>query len=238
MAQESEPLKTDRPDFTEGAWTITPGRIQVEMGYTFSRVGEQDEQDFGELLIRLGILPWLEGRLGLKSFVVLQDPTADRSGLDDLTIGFKVRLHRQSEGSSAAIPRVTLGVGAALPTGASEIGSSEVVPGTKVTAGWDLSDRFSVGSNVGWLYGYAEGERFHQGIASVVLGYSLSDPLTGYVEWYGLFPENPGGGSGNYVDGGLAWLLNPNLQIDWRIGAGLQDPSPNWFTGVGLSFRL
>ncbi len=71
-----------------------------------------------------------------------------------------------------------------------------------------------------------------------MLGYSISDPLTTYVEWYGLFPENRGGGSNHFLSGGFAWLLRPNFQLDWRIGVGLQDPDPNWFTGAGLSFRL
>jgi hypothetical protein len=71
-----------------------------------------------------------------------------------------------------------------------------------------------------------------------VAGYSIIEPLTGYIEWYGFFPENRGGGSNHYLNGGLAWLLSPDLQLDWRVGAGLQDPDPNWFTGLGFSFRL
>jgi hypothetical protein len=237
-AQEVEPLVTDRPDFTEGTRTVAPGRFQFEMGYTFARSGEEDEQDFGELLARVGILSWLEGRLGLNSFVLMRDPGADLEGLEDITVGFKARLYRKPERSSWTVPRVSLLFGADLPTGASGIGTSEVVPGTKLAAGWDLSDRVVVASNVGWAYGFADDQRFHQGLASLVLGFALADPLTGFIEWYGLFPENRGGGSNNYLNGGVAWLINPDLQLDWRIGAGLQDPSPNWFTGVGLSFRL
>lgn len=238
LAQESEPLSTDRPDFTEGTSTVAPGRFQFEMGYTFAQSGEDDEQDFGELLARVGILPWLEGRLGLNSFVLLRGPAADSEGLQDFTVGLKARLHRKPEGSSWAVPRVSLLLGADLPTGASEIGTSEVVPGATLAAGWDLSERLSAASNVGWVRGAEGDERFNQGLASVVFGYALMDSLIGYIEWYGLFPENRGGGSNNYLDAGIGWRLNLDLQLDWRIGVGLQDPSPNWFTGVGLSFRL
>ena len=34
-----DPLVTDRPDFTESAVTVTRGRTQIEMGYTFSQFG-------------------------------------------------------------------------------------------------------------------------------------------------------------------------------------------------------
>jgi hypothetical protein len=91
---------------------------------------------------------------------------------------------------------------------------------------------------VGWAYLDSEGSGFHQAVASLVTSYSISDPLTTYLEWYGFLPENRGGGTNHYVNGGLAWGLTPNVQLDWRIGAGLQEPSPNWYTGAGLSFRL
>ena len=236
--QEVSPLVTDRPDFTESASTVAPGRFQFELGYTFTRSGSEDRHNFGELLARLGILSWLEGRLGFNSFAVARDPAADREGLEDLTVGFKALLHERPEGAGAAEPQVALLVGTSLPTGDSDVGSDEVQPGARLAAQWDLSDRFVLATNVGYAYLRSGEESFHQGVASLVTGYSLSDPVTAYVEWYGFFPENRGGGDNHYLNGGLAWLLNPDLQLDWRIGAGLQGPGPNWFTGVGLSFRL
>jgi hypothetical protein len=237
-AQQEDPMVTDRPDFTESARTVAPGRFQFELGYTFTKAGDEEQHNFGELLARVGILPWLEGRLGLNSFVLLRDPAEDREGLEDLTVGFKALLRGASAGGSRAVPRLALLLGANLPTGSDDVGSSEVVPGAKLVAAWDLSDRVVIATNLGWAYGFADDQRFHQGIASLVAGYSISEPLTGYIEWYGFFPENRGGGSNHYLNGGLAWLLTPNLQLDWRVGAGLQDPDPNWFTGLGFSFRL
>ncbi len=237
-AQQADPMITDRPDFTESASTVSPGRFQFEMGYTFTRAGQEDRHNFGEILARVGILTWLEGRLGLNSFSQLRAPGADREGLEDLTISAKAVLYRKPEVSSAAVPQVALLFGADLPTGESGFGSTELQPGVKLAFDFELTARLNLGSNLGWAYLFSDDQRFHQGVGSVVFGYSISDPLTTYVEWYGLFPENRGGGSNHYVNGGLAWLLGPNFQLDWRIGAGLQDPDPNWFTGAGLSFRL
>jgi hypothetical protein len=231
-------MVTDRPDFTESASIVAPGRFQFEMGYTWTKAGEQEEHSFGELLARVGILPWIEGRLGLNSYVLLRDPAEEVDGLQDLTVAFKALLYRKPEGSSAAVPQVALLLGADLPTGASDVGGGELQPGAKLALGFDLTERFVAGSNVGWAYLYSDDGRFHQGLGSVVLGYGISDPVTVYVEWFGLFPENRGGGSNHYFDGGIAWLVGADFQLDWRIGAGLQDPSPNWFTGAGLSFRL
>jgi len=230
---------TDRPDFTESSSTVAPGRFQFELGYTFTKAGSEDQHNFGELLARLGILPWLEGRLGLNSFSVVRAPGAEeRGGIEDITLALKARLLRKSVGSSVAIPQLAVLFGADLPTGESGFGEDEIQTGVKLLADWALSDRFSLASNVGYAYLHSDSEHFHQGVGSLALAYSISDPLVAYVEWYGFFPENLGGGSNHYVNGGLAWSLSPNVQLDWRIGAGLQDPTPNWYTGAGLSFRL
>ena len=235
---EAGPLSTDRPTFSIGTGTVLPGRFQFELGYTYARSGETDEHGFGELLARLGIFDWLEGRVGLNSFVLLKDPTADLDGLEDLTIGFKARAYRSRDGSPWAVPNVSILVGADLPTGATGIGAGETVPFATLATDWDLSHRVLMTSNLGWAYGSSDGERFHQGQASLALGYSFSRALSGFVEWYGLFPENRGGGANHYLNWGVVWLLGPNLQLDGRVGAGLQEPDPNWFTGVGLSLRL
>ena len=231
-------MVADRPDFTDGTSVVAPGRFQFEMGYTFSKAGQGQEQDFGELLARVGILPWLEGRLGLNSFVLLREPAEDVDGLQDLTVGFKALLYRKPQGSSAAVPQLGLLFGLDLPTGAGDIGGTELQPGAKLAVDFALAGRLGVGTNIGWAYPSDEDGSYHAGLASMTVGYQISAPLIAYVEGYGLFPQDRGGGSDFYVDGGLVWKLGPNFQLDWRIGAGLQDPDPNWFTGAGLSFRL
>lgn len=238
FAQEEDPMVTDRPDFTESAVTVAPGRFQFELGYTFTRKGTEDRHDFGELLARLGILPWLEGRLGLNSLALVTAPSTESSGLQDMTVSFKALLFRKPAGSSAAVPQVALLVGTDLPTGNDGFGEGEMQPGAKLAFDFGLSERFGLASNVGWAYLVSDGSRFHQGVGSVTLGYAVSGPLSVYTEWYGFFPENRAGGSRHYVDGGVAWSLGPDTRIDWRIGAGLQESGPNWYTGAGLSFRL
>lgn len=238
QAQPSEPLVTDRPDFTESAVTVAPGRVQVELGYTFTRAGDADEHAIGEVLFRGGIVSWLEGRLGLNSFVVTDVPGAAGEGIEDLTLGFKALLFRPAPDAPAGVPEVALLLGADLPTGEDGLGADEVQPGVTAALAWELSDRVALASNVGWASLASDGERFGQGVASVALSHALDGSLSAYGEWFGLFPEVRDGDAGHYLNGGLAWLLSPDLQLDWRIGIGLQDPDPNWFTGAGLSLRL
>jgi len=238
FGQEAGPLVTDRPTFSAAPFTVAPGRFQFEMGYTFTKSGDDDRHNFGEVLARIGILPWLEGRVGLNSFVLVRSPAADVSGLQDLAVAAKAVIFRRPEGSSAAVPQVALMAGADMPTGTSDVAANEVQPGARVLVDFKLTDRLVIGSNVGWTYLASDGEWFSQWSASLGGGYSISNSVSAFLEWYGLYPENRGGGASDYLDGGLTWLLKRNLQIDWRIGVGLQEPDPNWFMGVGVSFRL
>jgi len=231
-------MVTDRPDFTESASTVKPGRFQFELGYTYTRQGEETLQDFGELLVRLGVLPGTEVRLGLNSLALLRSSSEDRTGLEDLTVGVKIVLHRRREESSSAEPQVALLAGVDLPTGASGLGADGVQPAAVLALGFELAEGLALGSNLGWAYVDLGNGRLHQGVASLSIGYAIGTAISVYGEGYGLFPEYEGGGGDFYLNGGLTWALGLDVQLDGRVGVGLQEPSPNAFAGLGLSFRL
>lgn len=233
-----EPLVTDRPDFTESAVTVAPRRVQLELGYTFTRVGDEEQHALGELLVRAGVLTWLEARVGLNSFALTRGSAGDADGLEDFTLGLKAVVARPAADAPALLPEAALLLGADLPTGSDAFGADEIQPGATLALAWEPSNRVGLASNVGWASLAADGERYGQGTASVALGYSIDESLSAYGEWYGLFPETRDGDASHYLNGGFAWRLGPDLQLDWRIGLGLGDPDPNWFSGAGLSLRL
>jgi hypothetical protein len=46
------------------------------------------------------------------------------------------------------------------------------------------------------------------------------------------------GSSSSSLDGGLTYRVRPNLQLDGFAGTGLSGDAPDWFAGLGISFRL
>lgn len=217
---------------------MAPGRVQFELGYTFTQAGDSDEHAFGELLVRIGVASWLEGRLGLNSLELIRQPAEDQTGLQDVSMGIKALLHRRAEGSSALAPQIALIAGVDLPTGTGGSSTEGWQPGALLAFAFDFTERWSLGSNVGWAYLWTEDGWYGEGVASIALGYDLPGPFAVYLEGYGLLPEERGGDPGFYLDSGVAWLLSPNVQLDGRVGVGLQEPTPNMFAGAGLSFRL
>ncbi len=237
-----DPLVTDRPDFTESTATIPRGHFQIEGGYTFTRQGDEDASSLGELLLRVGTGERTEARFGIGSYGRI-DPgvpgSSNLSGYEDPFIGLKIRLNASDPNLlPPGIPQMALLLSTSVPVGSDELTSDEWQPEGKLGLSWDLTDVLSLSSNL--IYGYpSDGdERFHQLGATLSTSFSLTDRLGAYVEAYGFNKESLNGSSTTYLNGGLTFGVSNDVQLDIRVGAGLDDPSPNWFAGVGGGVRF
>jgi hypothetical protein len=234
----AEPLVTDRPDFTESPETVAPGRFQLEAGYTFTRRGDDKQHALGELLLRIGLWQQIELRLGGNSYVWLDSPDGDADGFEDLSLGVKIKLLEGSERFELTRPTVGVIIATTLPTGADDIGEDEPQPEFVLAMAWDLSERFSLGSNLNYAYASEDGDRFHQFSGSLVLGYQLTERWGTYIEYFGFVPESDDGPNTSFFNGGFTYLINDDLQLDARIGVGaFNGRSPDYFTGAGVSWR-
>jgi hypothetical protein len=84
----------------------------------------------------------------------------------------------------------------------------------------------------------SDGERFAEPSASVALGIGLTDRLGAFVEYFGFYPSGRSNEADtHYADGGLTWLLTQDLQLDARIGFGLNDDADDVFVGAGFAVR-
>jgi len=236
---EPAPLITDRPDFTESAVSMAPGRVQTELGYTFSRTGPDARHAIGEILLRVGLVDRLEGRVGLNSFAIVdrRGPGSDPDGFEDLALGAKLELLRPAATAPRVVPRVAVLASVTLPTGDERIGAEEAQPSSLLALSWNLSDRVGLGANVGLTSVSDPAGRFAEGSASATLGVALTDRLGAFLEVFGLFPEEEGGPDTHFLDAGFTLGLGPDFQLDWRAGIGLDDPEPNYFTGLGFALR-
>ena len=236
-----DPLVADRPDFTESTLTIEPGHFQVESGVTFSRFGDEESQSLGEILVRIGVGDRVEARLGIGSYSRIDPGFAGAetiSGYQDPSVGIKVRLNESDPDlRPPGRPAMSLLFSTSVPVGDDELTADEWQPQAKLLLGWDLP-WFSLSSNL--IYGYpVDGdERFHQFGATLSAGFSLTDRIGMFVETFGFNKEGANGSSTQYVDGGVTFSVFNDLQLDARVGFGLDDPSPNWFAGIGAAVRF
>jgi len=246
-----EPLVTDRPDFTESTDAVPFGRLQIEMGYTFTYDREHDERTRDhtgpELLIRAGLFDNFELRIGWDGYAWSEDQfrAENRSGrpvtvedwtqaANDLSLGFKYKFFEQ-EGLR---PHFGVIGEVSLPSGSSAGSSGDVDPQVVLLWAYDLSDRLALAGNFGIGAPTEDGDRFAQASGSVSLAAALTGRLGGFVEYFGLYPNAEHADCAHSLDGGLTYLINDNLQVDWRVGLGINEEADDFFTGVGFAWRF
>lgn len=252
-AAEPPELVTDRPDQTESASVVAPGYLQVETGISYGR----DEDGLGSVrtisgpgtLVRIGAGARTELRIGWDGWVEeevdsLHPQGIDRtvSGVGDGELGAKVKLREES----GALPEMAVLGGVTLPVGDDELTGDEYHPSVRLAFAHTLSDRLGLSYNLGAERFTApdpessgdETDDFVRYLATVALGAAFTDRLGGFVELFGEEPESAAlGGTQVSLDGGVTYLVRPNLQLDAFAGAGLTDEAPDWLAGVGLSVR-
>ncbi|MEX2093659.1 MAG: transporter [Pirellulales bacterium] len=242
----SEPLVTDRPDFTESSVTVGMGVVQVEGGYTFTYDDNEDgstqEHSYPETLFRLGMLAeWFELRLGwnfgASAETVFGGVDESLAGAEDLYIGSKFALTPQS----GCLPETGLILQMTVPTGASDFTAGEVLPGVNFVYGWDVTDDFSIGGGTQANRALDDnGEDFYVEFAqSITTGCGWTEELGSYAEWYMFAPAGADTAENQqYFNAGLTYLITDNIQWDIRAGVGLNEAADDFFTGSGLSIRM
>jgi hypothetical protein len=233
---DDDPLVGDRPDFTESAVTVAPGRLQLEGGYTFERAGEAELHTIGELLMRIGVGASTEIRVEVGSWLHLDDGASTVDGLADPGLGLKQRFLA----GDGAVPELALLAASSVPIGNAEVSTVRPEPSLVAAAGWELDERTALGANLGWAGNFDPDldERFSSVWLSASLAYAATGRLGLFLETYGFDQEEVDGDATGYVDAGATWLANPDLQFDLRCGRGFSGLDYAWFAGAGVVARF
>lgn len=220
-------MVTDRPDFTESAATVTPGRVQVEAGYTLTGTDATTRQDVGEVLVRLGIGAASELRFGLGSYAVAdprEGPTA--AGLVGTSAGFKHRLP-----STGIVPEAAVIIATTIPT-SSELSEGSWAPSAVLAGAWTAGP-VGLGANLGYAHVETADGR-GEVLGSVAGGLPVGRRLGAFLEVYGHLRR--ASSLRATVDAGLTLTVTPDFQLDLRVGRSVRGPTQS-FVGVGLALR-
>jgi hypothetical protein len=246
-AEEEDSIVTDRPDFTEASSTVGINRVQLEGGYTYFRDRSAGltrvTQTYPEALLRVGMFAdWFEFRLGQTYLHSKTNGFGQRtehlSGLTDLYVGSKLWLTEQA----AELPEMAIVFQALVPTASRSLTDNRVLPGFNFLYGWDVvPDFLTAAGSFGANRAVDDvGHSFVVVHKSFTIGYTLTEQLGAYTEWFGLFPTGATGPDitpEHYVNGGFTYKVTPDFQLDIRAGCGLNDHAADFFAGVGFAVR-
>jgi hypothetical protein len=229
-----EELVTDRPDATESANVMQPGEIQIEAGYSYERFSEEAIESTltgVSALIRVGLFKQAE--LRLETGFLNQNTTelSKVNGLTAMTIGTKLNiLNDYKNGFQLAF----LGHLTLPGTGKEEFNPINIGSDFRLAAAKDLSDRVSVGVNIGMEW---DGNSPKQTILySVASGIGVVGDLGVFIEVFGFFPKD--GNAQHFFNSGATYLISPDFQLDFGVGLGLNKMSSDLILTFGSSYRI
>lgn len=241
---DAQSLVADRPDFTEATSTVGLGGFQLELGYTLGLDTDGEfttrVHSYGEPLLRVGVLvERLELRVGTTALTQVAMASATgvtTSGLEDLYLGAKIALSAQRGAlpATAFLPQMT------VATGTGGFSAGRTLPGFNFLYSWDLSETLSLAGStqVNAAVGDMD-EDYSEWAQSLSWGIATGRRTGVYAEWYAFVPAGLEGASAeHYLNSGLAWLANDDLQWDIRIGFGLNAPAEDMYVGAGVVIRV
>jgi hypothetical protein len=246
--QELEPLVTDRPDATESASIVQPGLGQVEAGW-----GHATDRSSGSeatlnvapaTLFRIGLVKSVELRLGFGGYAFQRTQpgggaTTEQDGFADTSVGVKVGWFPEK----GARPEMAVLAEFLLPTGHDDLTDSDRIdPEIRIACAHTLSGRLSLAYNAGVVWSSSDQiggtDTLSSFLWSVSLGIGATQRLGFFVEAFGESALSARRLPGNSIDGGLTWLLQPNLQLDAHAGVGVSEDAADRFGGLGISWRF
>ena len=225
----AQSLVTDRPDQTESASVVGKGVLQIESGAVLGFTGDNliaTRQILAPTsLFRFGITESIEVRI-LNQFETLKTPFQTIEGIGDLEVGAKIQLYKRDDCSNevAFLSHVI------LPSGTKALSNELFGTLNRLAISHEITENIGVGYNVGYNYfGSGKGDFLY----SLALGFAVTDKTSLFIESYGdLIEFNDL--MANF-DAGITYLLNPNLQLDFAFGTGMNH-SMNFIT-AGISWR-
>lgn len=249
-SQALRDFASDRPDVTEGPFTVDAGHIQVEttlFGYTRSPADDAgvaaDTYEFGTTNLRLGVTDRLELDVVWQPYGIL-DPRGSgftERGIGSVDLRAKLNLWgndgpaRPGDTALALLPYVT------LPTdGDNGIGADEVAFGLIVPLAIDLGGGLGLGLNGAANFTRSAEDATYDAavLTSASLAYEWSDRIGTYAEVVWEFSRSDPAGDVVTLDTGLTFRVAKDLQLDMGVNIGATRAADRVAMFLGMAARF
>ncbi|MBK9385928.1 MAG: transporter [Planctomycetes bacterium] len=241
-APESELIFTDRPSFSDGTALIPARRVQLESGVTYTADDEDGVRtarwNAPEALLRYRLLENLEVR-GTWSGYAWSDNgdglgTERTSGATDPALGVKIPVCEQD----GWMPKLSVLASTTLGLPENDFRSGAFDPTFKLLWSSGLPAGFGLGGNLNAAFPTQANERFSQLAGSLYATYAPSARWSVFAEGFFVAPPSDGASTAYSCDAGVLYLLSARVQLDARVGFGLNGVAEDFFAGVGVSWRF
>jgi hypothetical protein len=231
-------MSPDRPDLTDGPFTVDAGHLQTETTlFQYGRDGGVKDYSFGETAVRLGlsvntdlqlIVPFYERETG--------GNVADNSGFGDLTVRLKWNFWGNDGGDTAfgVIPFVK------SPTASHDLGNDKVEGGVIFPLSVNLSEHVQFAAMAEFDVAYDE-NRDDYGVDfvnTVELAVSCTEKVGAYIEIESVASTRSDASWEGYAGTGITFAATDNIVFDAGVVVGLVGAAQDFATFTGVSLRF
>ena len=236
LTAQNEAIITDRPDQTESAAIVPKGYLQGEHGFSVNFTEYNKEYSLASTLMRYGLNEYFELRLEIDP--VITDKSENTFGINPVSVGLKSKLINKDNFALSLISHMVFSkvATADLQTNFNAITA-------RLTAAHDIKEWWSIGYNAGIEWdGFAPIPYY---IYTFTSGFSLGEHFGVFSEIYGnIYYNDPAADiiydplDEHYIDAGLTYSPNPDLQFDISSGTILKAGNTDVFVSTGFSYRF
>jgi hypothetical protein len=240
---ELRPFSPDRPDFTEGPFTVDAGHVQIELSAAEYTIGRDRSRTLDALPVnlKLGLSNSIDVELLFTPYQRVEDGgSVDQGFGDDTRLRLKVNLQgNDHQGVAlAVIPYVK------LPTGTGGLSNDHVEAGLILPLATDLPGGFSLSAMIEGDLVYCE-EKQGYGldlIHSASVSHDIAGPVSGYVEYVGLVPQGAEAGRASRyqasASAGFVIAVRDDLLLDAGTRIGFSGEADRAVLFVGAATRF
>lgn len=210
-SQQFDDVNTDRPDQSEGVYTLPKNKFQLEDGFTFS-----DENISNNLMLRYGFFNGTEIRLSSD----IEKNKSENIQVDNLVLSFKQRILQERE----SLPAITL-VGYLAYKNPLKQWQTDIYLAFEN----NISEKFVLCYNVG------TSNFFKELNVTTQFGYSINKDLYTFLEYFAVFGNQF---PVHNFDTGLLYCITSDFQIDVSFGRSIFNENSNWFVSTGFAYRF
>ena len=230
--QEHAEFTADRPGASTGPAVVGHKVIQLEQGIQYDGDGGAGTFTFSNTLLRYGLLPNMELRLGGDGFLYQQEGLSQgfKPAFSGLSLGTKIKCFDGLGG----IPAVSVLADFSIPCTATEgFNVDHLAPSLYLLFEHPVNAWFSIGYNVGaeWDGTMPAPTTF----AALCFGFNVAENLGCFVESYNYFNKL---GNVYCMDLGLNWQVSRKVQLDIAANMDLTNPSQCWAISCGVAWQI
>ncbi len=226
----------NRPTVGFSACAVKPRESLWELGY--ANLIQNDGSHaavYPQGFIRFGASPRLEWDVVGPNYFTQKAGVLQRGFLDG-GVGAKYEFF-SSPSDVAAVDVLYI-----FPTGSALFTAGAPVATLNFDYGHSLSPVAGVATTIGVQSSFAQtldgrAARFMSLLPSVAFTIQSNPRTQFYAEWYGQTRIRPDGGTLFGVNGGIQFLLRPNVEIDAELGQTVTDLERGHYFGFGISVR-